>query len=169
MTFSGDKLLGGPQAGIIAGKRELIDRIRKNPLKRALRVDKLTLAALEATLILYQSPETLAETLPTLRFLARPLVDIEKSAKEAVKLLKKSLGNEFKVEMVESTSEVGSGSMPLVDIPTLSVRITGSKLTCVEIAERFVASKPPIIGRVKDNAFLLDMRTIEDPTDVVPK
>ena len=169
VTFSGDKLLGGPQSGIIAGKREYIERIRKNPLKRALRVDKLTLAALEATLMLYLNPDTLVRKLPTLRYLARPVGDIEKTAMEAAGLIKKALGKEFKVEIVDGTSEVGSGTLPTKDIPTKCVRVMSPKVKCTEIAKRFMASKVPIIGRIKDDAFLLDMRTIEDSADVVPK
>ena len=168
VTFSGDKLLGGPQAGIIAGRRELIERIRRSPLKRALRVDKLTLAALEATLILYLNPDTLARKLPTLRFLTRPINEIEKIAKEAAALIKKALGKGFKVEVVKGTTEVGSGSLPTVEIPSWCVRVMSPKVKCEEIAKRFMASRTPIVGRIKDDAFLLDMRVIEDPGDVVP-
>ena len=168
VTFSGDKLLGGPQAGIIAGKRHYIDRIRKNPLKRALRADKLTLAALEATLLLYLNTESIAEKLPTLRYLARPITDIEKSAKKAAALLKKALGKFYTITVVESLSEVGSGTLPTMDIPTRCVRVESTEIKCTDIARRFAASSVPVIGRVKDDAFLLDMRAIEDPADVVP-
>jgi L-seryl-tRNA(Ser) seleniumtransferase len=169
VTFSGDKLLGGPQAGIIAGRRTLIDRIRRNPLKRALRVDKLTLAALEATLILYLNTETLAKKLPTLAFLTRPVGDIEKGAKEAAKLLKAKLGKGYKVEVVDSVSEVGSGTLPTVEILSKSVSIKNPGVKCEAVAKRFLASNPPIVGRIKDGAFLLDMRLVEEPTLVVPK
>lgn len=166
VTFSGDKLLGGPQAGIIAGKKTLVDMIRKNPLKRALRADKLTLAALEATLRLYLNSETLAQTLPTLRTLVRPLGEIEDAAMAVAELLRSALGPAFIVAVVDETSVVGGGSMPGVELPTKAVSITHPEMGADAIARIFLVNNPPILGRINMDRFLLDMRTVERPEDV---
>ena len=156
VTFSGDKLLGGPQAGIIAGRKELIEKIARNPLKRALRLDKLTLAALSAVLRLYEDPDRLAERLPTLRLLSRPLEDIRAMAERiAARISLQGLS----VETISCESQVGSGAAPGQGIPSagLALRPGSAKL-----AERFRRLPVPVIGRLQDGAFVLDLRCLED-------
>lgn len=156
VTFSGDKLLGGPQAGVIAGRKELIEKIARNPLKRALRLDKLTLAALSAVLRLYEDPERLAERLPTLRLLSRPVEDIRAMAERIAARF--SLQG-FSVEPISCESQVGSGAAPGQGIPSagLALRPGSAKL-----AERFRKLPVPVIGRLQDGAFILDLRCLED-------
>lgn len=168
VTFSGDKLLGGPQAGIIAGARVFVERIRKNPLKRALRADKLTLAALEATLRLYLNKDTVAEKVPTLRFLSRPLKEIDAVADEACRLLKNALGPEFDVAVEDTESVAGGGSMPGRVIPSRGVSVTHKTFGPDKIFRIFLASRPAILGRIRNERYILDMRTVEDPSTVVP-
>jgi L-seryl-tRNA(Ser) seleniumtransferase len=168
VTFSGDKLLGGPQAGIIAGKKEFIDRIRRNPLKRALRVDKLTLSALEATLRLYLHPASLTETLPTIRYLSRPLDAIEFDARRAVGLLKERLGSGYKVESCPGESIVGSGSLPGVALATRVIEITHESMSPEKIFRLFLDGQCPVLGRVSKDKFILDLRTIDRVEDLVP-
>lgn len=168
VTFSGDKLLGGPQAGLIVGRKEIVGRIRKNPLKRALRAGKLTLAALEATLRLYLNLDKLSSSLPIMRFLTRPLEDIENAARTAAGLLVEALGEDFAVEVMEGESVVGGGTLPGVTLPTRVVSVINPVLGPDEISKKFLSGNPPILGRIKNKRFLLDMRCIEDPSDVVP-
>ena len=169
VTFSGDKLLGGPQCGLIVGRRELIARIVRNPLKRALRCDKLTVAALSATLQLYRYSSDLTSALPTLRWLTRPLPEIDAVATQAQRLLQAALGSAHRVQVVDAQSEIGSGAVPTQTIPTKVIAITHPAIGAHRIAERFRRAKPPIIGRVHDGAFLLDVRMIEHATDLVPQ
>lgn len=168
VTFSGDKLLGGPQCGIVAGKKEFVDRIRKNPLKRALRPGKLTLASLEATLRLYLDPERLPQRLPTLRHLSRPLGDIEESAKKAASLISDFLGPSFTVSVEDDHSVVGGGSLPGHRLPTKVVAVTHESAGPERIMRLFLDSTHCILGRIKKERFLLDMRTVEEAADVVP-
>ncbi len=168
VTFSGDKLLGGPQSGIIAGKKEFVDRIRSNPLKRALRADKLTIAGIEATLRLYLDPDKLVDRLPVLRHMTRGLPDIEGAAQKAKGLIKDALGTGYTVEVEDGESVVGGGSLPGHVIPTKVVAITHPTIKPEEIFRRFLGGTPPIIGRVNKDRFLLDLRTVEDAGDVVP-
>lgn len=167
VTFSGDKLLGGPQAGIIVGEKALVDMVRKNPLKRALRIDKLTLAALEATLRLYLNQDTLCQTLPTLRMLARPLDEIEALAKEVARLLRARLGEGFSVTVEDAASVAGGGSLPGHGLLTKAVAITHIQKGADELSRIFLANDPPILGRINKDRFLLDMRTVEKAEDVV--
>lgn len=168
VTFSGDKLLGGPQAGLVAGRSELIEKIRKNPLKRALRADKLTLSALEATLRLYLDEERLREKLPTLRFLSRPLKEIEETAERAAGLLRKRLGGAYKIDVEDSESVVGGGSLPGYNIPTKAIAVTNPAETPEKIYRLFLENNPSILGRIKKDRFMLDMRAIEEASEVVP-
>ena len=161
VTFSGDKLLGGPQAGVIVGKRALIDRIKRNPLKRALRCDKLTLAALSATLRLYLRSADLASELPTLRFLGRSIGEIRSLAPRVRDILAERLGPEFKIEIVEASSAVGSGALPEQELPTVAVAVTHRAKSPNSIAAMFRRAR--IIGRIADDAFQLDLRTVENP------
>ncbi len=163
VTFSGDKLLGGPQAGIIVGRRDLIERIRGNPLKRALRCDKLTLAALSATLRIYLRSADLVQSLPVLRLLTRTPQELEIVANRACEILAQRLGADFLIEVAASASEIGSGAMPGGEIETRVLRITHSTHSAETLAAMFRHAEPAIIGRITEGAFTLDMRTIEDP------
>ena len=168
VTFSGDKLLGGPQAGLIVGKKEVLKKIRKNPLKRALRVDKITLAMLEAVLRLYRDPERLKERLPTLRLLTRPVEEIESLAKRVLPALEKQLVGKGTVKIKPCHSQIGSGSLPMEVLPSKCIAITPPQNerhpgTLLEkIAAAFRALPVPVIGRIEDDAFCLDLRCLED-------
>ena len=156
VTFSGDKLLGGPQAGFIVGRKALIARINRNPMKRALRVDKMRLAALEATLRLYRDPDRLAEQLPTIRLLARPASAI--AAK---------LGSSFDVEIIACASQIGSGALPLEAVPSAGLAIRpraprGAGRALERLAAALRNLPVPVIGRVEDSAQILDLRCLED-------
>jgi L-seryl-tRNA(Ser) seleniumtransferase len=160
VTFSGDKLLGGPQAGIIAGRRDLLDRIRRNPLRRAVRPGKLDLAALEATLRLYRRSADLAASLPTLRWLTRPIDEMEAVGRAAIPMLAERLGAGFAISLVGSESEVGSGALPGSRLPTRALAVSHPDRSPDEIAERFRRADPPVIGRVSGGVFLLDLRGV---------
>ena len=166
VTFSGDKLLGGPQAGIIVGKKALIAQIKKNPLKRALRVGKLTLAALEPTLRLYLHPEQLAERLTTLRLFTRPASAMQAQAQALQSVLQTSLGPQYVVEPAAMSSQIGSGALPVENLPSFGL--------CIRAAERKHAGRllqqleaglrqlpRPVIGRLREDALWLDLRCLE--------
>ncbi|MGF6710431.1 L-seryl-tRNA(Ser) seleniumtransferase [Luteibacter sp. W1I16] len=164
VTFSGDKLLGGPQAGFIVGDRELIAKINRNPLKRALRVDKIRLAAIEATLNLYRDPDRLVERLPTLCFLSRPLADIEAQARRLRAPVAERIGDAFVVEVGDCHSQIGSGALPLDTLSSaaLSVRPVGSQRTLENLAAALRALPRPIVGRIGEGALHLDLRCLAD-------
>ncbi|MEK7210882.1 MAG: L-seryl-tRNA(Sec) selenium transferase, partial [Candidatus Binatota bacterium] len=168
VTFSGDKILGGPQAGLVVGKRAWINRMNKNPLQRALRCGKLTLAALEATLRLYQQSANIAEEIPTLKAFTRPLREIEEMGAQLLPMLQKVLGEGFRLSLEDSASQIGSGALPTEEISTKVIAIDHPGIGAERIAQKFRAAKPPIIGRIKDSRFLLDLRTIFDPEDLIP-
>ena len=169
VTCSADKLLGGPQAGIIVGRAEWIAKIKRNPLKRALRPDKLTLAALSATLRLYRRSPDLGRDLPTLRWLTRPREDMQAVAAQALPLLQRTLGAEFMLSVAEAPAQIGSGALPEHTLPSIVVTVRHARLSAEKIAERFRQAAPPILGRIHDGVFLLDVRGIEDAADLVPK
>jgi L-seryl-tRNA(Ser) seleniumtransferase len=166
VTFSGDKLLGGPQAGLIVGRRELIARIRKNPMKRALRVDKMTLAALEAVLQLYSNPARLKDELPTLRALTRAAADIDSQARRILPSVVAAVGDKATARVVECASQIGSGSLPVDSLPSAGLAIEGSgknkSSAAQRIAAAFRALPLPVIGRVRDAAFIMDLRCLDD-------
>jgi L-seryl-tRNA(Ser) seleniumtransferase len=165
VTFSGDKLLGGPQAGLVVGRKDLVARLRKNPLKRALRVDKMTLAALEAVLRLYLDPERLAAELPTLRWLTRPLADIEAQARRVLPHVASRIGATAEVSVVPCMSQIGSGSLPVDLLPSAGIAISGGKRQrslADRMADAFRGLDIPVVGRIKDGAFLMDLRCLDD-------
>ncbi len=161
ITFSGDKLLGGTQAGIILGRKELIADLRKNPLTRALRVDKLTLAALEATLRLYRDENTAIQAIPTLRMIATDLETLDIQARDLHERLAANLPAHIKVEIVDGFSKVGGGALPVQNLPTKLVAIRSAELSAARLEAHFRGYKPPIIGRVEQELFLLDLRTLQ--------
>jgi L-seryl-tRNA(Ser) seleniumtransferase len=167
VTFSGDKLLGGPQAGFIVGKKELIEKINRNPMKRALRVDKIRLAILEATLKLYRDPDRLAEKLPTLRLLARKQADIAAQAVRLKPRIEKYLNGAFQIDTAQSASQIGSGALPTGAIPSAALamrapnnRHSGRALNA--LAAAFRSLPVPVIGRIEKDALIFDLRCLED-------
>ena len=160
VTFSGDKLLGGPQAGIIAGKAEWIQQIRKNPLMRALRVDKLTIAALSATLQAYFNPDTLLTQFPMLQRYTRPIDDLHITANEIVGRLKKIFAETVAVDIAETHSQIGSGSLPVETLPSVAIVLNPLKISVGKLAEYFRHGSTPIIGRVQDEQLWFDVRTV---------
>ena len=169
VSFSGDKILGGPQAGLLVGKKSWIGRINKNHLQRALRCGKLTLAALEATLRQYRQSPNIVQEIPTLRAFTRPMDEIRALGEALVPRLAAALGPSFRVQLKESTAQIGSGALPTEELPTAVVSVEHAKLSANAIAQKFRAANPPIIGRIKEDRFLLDLRTIFDANDLIPR
>jgi L-seryl-tRNA(Ser) seleniumtransferase len=168
VTFSGDKILGGPQAGLMVGKKALIGRMNKNHLQRALRCGKLTLAALEATLRRYRQSPDIVREIPTLRAFTRPMEEIRAFGAALLPRLQAALGDDFKVSQQDSTAQIGSGALPTEELPTAVIRVEHPKLSANAIAKRFRSANPPIIGRINDDRFLLDLRCIFDADDLIP-
>ncbi len=176
VTFSGDKLLGGVQCGLIAGRRDLIAKIRKHPLKRALRVDKMTIAAMEAILRLYLDPDRLARRLPTLRLLTRARADIRAQAERLLPAVAAAFAGTADVAVIECSSQIGSGALPVETLPSAALALSpprggdhagkapgkGEGRWLNALGERFRALPVPIIGRISNGLFLLDLRTLED-------
>ncbi|MGH8707379.1 MAG: L-seryl-tRNA(Sec) selenium transferase [Burkholderiales bacterium] len=162
VTFSGDKLLGGPQAGLVVGKREPVAKLRRNPIKRALRLDKGRIAALESVLRLYLDPGRLRERLPTLRLLTRPLAEIAALAERLRPVVQAYAGDKARVEVADCASQVGSGSLPVDRLPSTALRIASSELKPKAIAKALRALPVPVIGRIHDDAVWLDLRCLED-------
>jgi len=165
VTFSGDKLLGGPQAGLIVGRRTLIEKINKNPMKRALRVDKIRLATLEATLRLYRDPDRLSERLPTMRLLARPHAEIKAQAQRLAPIVERALKGVFNVSVIACESQIGSGALPLATIPSSGLALTpsdGSGSAPEHLATALRRLEKPVIGRIERGSLILDLRCLED-------
>jgi L-seryl-tRNA(Ser) seleniumtransferase len=168
VTFSGDKILGGPQAGLLVGRKSLITRMNNNHLQRALRCGKLTLAALEATLRCYRQSPDIAKELPTLRAFTRPFEEIRAMGEQVAPQLQSALGDGFHVTLEESTSQIGSGALPTEELPTVVIAVENKREGADRIAERFRRAIPPIIGRIRDDRFLLDLRAVFDANDLIP-
>ncbi|MCS7278455.1 MAG: L-seryl-tRNA(Sec) selenium transferase [Thermodesulfobacteriaceae bacterium] len=162
VTFSGDKLLGGPQAGIILGKRELIEKIRKNPLNRAIRIDKLTLAGLEATLRLYRDENLAIKYIPVLSFILAPKEKLKKKAQKLYRLLKGLNLNEIEFKIVETIGKTGGGALPTLELPSYSVIAYSSKLSPSQLQKYLRAHKIPIITRIEEDKMVLDVRCLFD-------
>lgn len=159
VTFSGDKLLGGPQAGLILGRKEFIEKIQKHSLTRAVRIDKLTLAALEATLLEYADEERAKENIPTVKMLLEDPEKIRARAKKIAFLLRRDV-KDAAIEIIKDSSQAGGGSLPGVNFPTFAVSIKPGKITVNELEERLRGGLPAIIARIKGDALILDARTI---------
>jgi len=160
VTFSGDKLLGGPQAGIILGKSGHIEKINKNPLARALRIDKMTLAALYSTFFEYADEEKAIKNIPTLRMLTEKADSIKERAKKIASGLKKAV-EKASIEVIADSSEAGGGSLPGVSLPTYAVGIKSAKMSPNKMEERLRKGDPPVVARIKEDALLLDARTVQ--------
>jgi len=160
VTFSGDKLLGGPQAGLVVGRKALIQRIARNPMKRALRLDKVRLAALEATLRLYADPGRLARRLPTIRALARPAAEIRAVAERLLPAIQAALGKDAMVSIAEVRGQIGSGALPVDLLPSFAIAINARGPD--RIADRFRRLPIPVIGRISDGGLYFDLRTLDD-------
>lgn len=164
VTFSGDKLLGGPQAGVILGNREIVDRIKKNPINRAMRIDKFTLAGLESILRFYRDPQTVFDNIPTLTMISTPVEMVDRRAKRLARRLRKSIGTHCSVMVVDIMSRVGGGAMPEQNLPSRGVALQPASIsmgiTHLESALRSL--DVPIISRIEDDRLLLDLRTVAD-------
>jgi L-seryl-tRNA(Ser) seleniumtransferase len=172
VTFSGDKLLGGPQTGFIVGRKDLIAHINRNPMKRALRIDKIRIAALEETLKLYRDPDRLADRLPTLRLLARPRKEIEKLATRLLPHIAGKIPDEITVGVVRCTSQIGSGSLPTETLESAGISLKpvkkqGAGRMLVHIATALRRLPVPVIGRIDDDALILDLRCLEREDDFI--
>jgi L-seryl-tRNA(Ser) seleniumtransferase len=162
VTFSGDKLLGGPQAGFIAGKTHILEAIKNNPLARALRIDKLTLAALEATVRLYRDEAQAVRRIPTLRMLTMDINEIEQKASKLMENLKKIDPSRLQINLIEYSSKAGGGALPLLALPSMCLQIKIDGLSANHLETDMRKNSPPIIGRIQDDAFIIDPRTLKD-------
>lgn len=164
VTFSGDKVLGGPQAGVIVGRKKYIDTIKKNPLNRAIRIDKMTLAALEATLRLYLDPEQAAKKVPTLAMITATESELKVKANRLARNLRKRFTGKLEIGLVRGASRVGGGSFPEQDLPTWLVSLVpvDKMLTIEELRDRLLNTDPPMVGRIENDAFCLDPRTLAE-------
>jgi L-seryl-tRNA(Ser) seleniumtransferase len=162
VTFSGDKLLGGPQAGIILGRREIIDRIKTNPINRAMRIDKFTLAGLESILRFYRDPGTVFDNIPTLAMIAAPVEIVDRRAKRLARRLRKSIGEYCSIRVIDIMSRVGGGAMPEQNIASRGIALQPAGMSVSFLEKKLRSLDLPIITRIGEDQLLLDMRTIAD-------
>lgn len=162
VTFSGDKMLGGPQAGIIAGKKKYVDMIRKNPLTRAIRVDKMTLAALEATLREYLDEDIALNEIPTLRMITESKHSLSIRAEKLLKILETSIGKHAEINISEDFSQIGGGSMPLENLPTFVICMRPYSISVNRIEQLMREAPIPVVARTKKESILFDIRTIRE-------
>ena len=168
VTFSGDKLLGGPQAGIITGKKQLIEKIRTNPLTRALRIDKLTLAGLEHTLRLYRDEQRAIREIPTLRMLTMPFNAIAHKAQQLATILNSLENATLEVSLIDTASKAGGGALPMLNLPTKCVGIAIQGMSANKIETHMRGYTIPVIGRIENDIFVMDMRTVmENEFDLI--
>ncbi len=165
--FSGDKLIGGPQAGIIVGKADMIKRIRKNPLARAFRIGKMTIAGMEATLRLFRSPEVLKKRHPVYKMFGLSLMEVESRAKKILRKIKKEIPEGVEFSVVEGGSQVGSGSVPVQTLPTKLLQVKTKALSAESLALALRRHQPPVFPRIQNDAVLLDFRTIQEEEDKI--
>jgi L-seryl-tRNA(Ser) seleniumtransferase len=162
VTFSGDKLLGGPQAGIILGKRDLVEAIRKNPLNRALRIDKLTLLALEETLRLYRDPQAVMQEIPTLRMISETYPSLAAKAERLYGLVRSFKNDCFSIELMDGASKVGGGALPLQELKTRLLCLVPGTLSSQQMEAWLRSYAPPVITRLERDRVMLDVRTIQE-------
>lgn len=161
VTFSGDKLLGGPQAGILLGRKEVLEAAQRHPLNRALRIDKLTLAALEATLLLYRDRVLARERIPVLNMLSVPLKTLQSRARRLAKALGQTLPEEFRIQARPSICRAGGGSLPMESIPGVAVHVKSHTIPAQELLSKIRSSPVPVIARVERDEVILDVRTLQ--------
>jgi L-seryl-tRNA(Ser) seleniumtransferase len=162
IAFSGDKLLGGPQAGIIVGKKNMIEKVKSNPLTRALRIDKLTLAALEYTLRLYRDEEKAVTEIPTLRMLTDSRETIVQKAKRLERALESINDARLEISTIDRSSKAGGGALPLLELPSQCIRLKIKGLSTNRVEKNMRNNEPPIIGRIEEDYYIIDMRTIQE-------
>jgi len=160
VTFSGDKLLGGPQAGLIVGRREIVESLRKHPMARALRIDKMTLAALEATLQLYLDPEQAFRELPTLRMLSTSAETLRTRCEQLLPRCEQAAGELAEFEIIKTTATVGGGALPLTEMPGWAIACQPLRQSLNQVAKNLRRAETPVIGRVQDDRLLIDPRTL---------
>lgn len=163
VTFSGDKLLGGPQAGIIAGKKTLIDQLKKHQLARVVRVDKMTLAALEGTLMDYAKGEQGMRNIPVIRDMLTAIEDIQDRSERFVSCLLAKAGASYTAKVIQGSSQIGGGTMPEVALPTMTIAVRHFRYTAEQLSKRLrTESKPAIVGRIQKEEFIIDLRTVTE-------
>ncbi len=162
VTFSGDKLLGGPQAGIILGRNSVVEAIKKNPLNRAMRIDKLTLLALEETLRLYRDERTAIREIPTLKMICQPYRSLAKKADRLIKLIGSLKTRNFSLALVDGNSRVGGGALPMLELPSRLLCLVPGNLSSLFIGTCLRSYDPPVIGRLEKERVLLDVRTLQE-------
>jgi L-seryl-tRNA(Ser) seleniumtransferase len=160
VTFSGDKLLGGPQAGLIVGRKAAIETLRRHPLARALRCDKMTLAALEATLQLYLDPHAALQQIPVLQMLTTTADELQRRCRRLARQIQNSVGKNVDCKVIKETSAIGGGALPLTELPGYAVALTPHTLTVDTLAARLRGGEPAVVGRIHDGALLLNLRTV---------
>jgi L-seryl-tRNA(Ser) seleniumtransferase len=159
VSFSGDKLLGGPQAGIVVGRRDIVARLKKNPWNRALRIDKFTIAALEATLHAYEAGTAL-QTVPTLTMLTEPLADVRSRARRVLRRLAPEVRKRLGARVVDDHAQVGGGALPTVELPTAVIAVGTSAAEARRLDEALRVGDPPVVGRIVHDQLFLDCRTV---------